>query len=73
MSQVKCKSRRNYRTMSTYAWAELDAMISSAIMEMLAPSHYAAPSRLLQELARAWKLERRDDPLTLVRELTSVI
>jgi transglutaminase-like putative cysteine protease len=71
MSQVEVQKPPELPArMSTYAWAELDAMISSGdYWEMLEPSHYAAPSRLLRELARSWKLERRDDPLTLVREL----
>lgn len=60
--------------MSTYAWTELDAMISSGdYAEMLAASPYAAPSRLLHELELSWELGRREDPLTLLRELNGRI
>ncbi len=53
------------------AWQELDAMTRSAdYWDMLMPSHFARPTPLLKVLIQDLQLKRRDDPLTLLRELT---
>lgn len=55
------------------AWNELDAMVEREdCWHTLRPSHFARPSQKLQELAQHLNvIERRDDPLGLLRELTS--
>ncbi len=56
------------------AWEELDAIVAEGdFWEMLAPSHFAQPSELLQELSTALGVERRDDPLNLLLELNAGI
>ena len=52
------------------AWQALDAMIEAGdYWEMLLPSHFVAETPALLDLARRMEMVRRDDPLTLVREL----
>jgi transglutaminase-like putative cysteine protease len=54
------------------AWGELDALVAEGdYWEMLAPSHFAQPSDLLQELSSALGVERRGDPLSLLLELNA--
>lgn len=56
------------------AWDELDATVARGdYWEMLAPSHFAQPSDLLQDLSRALNVKRRSDPLTLLLELNAAI
>ncbi|MCU0492974.1 MAG: transglutaminase family protein [Chloroflexaceae bacterium] len=56
------------------AWADLDAITTDEDhWEMLEPSHYAKPTLLLQKLAHELRVERRTDPLTLLRELNTAI
>lgn len=56
------------------AWRELDEIAShSDCFEMLMPSHFACPSDLLDELASELRIERRDDPLGLLREINSAL
>jgi transglutaminase-like putative cysteine protease len=56
------------------AWDELDALTRSGdYWEMLMPSQFAQPGSLLRELAQELRVERRDDPLLLVRELNAGI
>ncbi len=53
------------------AWARLDGLVAdSDVAEMLVPSQFAHPTPLLRELTRELSLERRDDPLTVLREIT---
>lgn len=60
--------------LSDSAWGELDALVAfSDQYEMLAPSHFAQPSLLLQELSRDLRVERRTDPLSLLRELNTAL
>ena len=47
--------------------------ISQNEYDMLVPSHFTHPSPLLSELAEQLRVERRDDPLSLLRELTASI
>ncbi|MGH9539601.1 MAG: transglutaminase family protein [Terriglobales bacterium] len=52
------------------AWAEADAMVQMGdYWEMLLPSEFAEPTAQLLELATQLGVCRRDDPLTLLREL----
>jgi transglutaminase-like putative cysteine protease len=52
------------------AWAEADAMVKMGdFWEMLLPSEFAEPTPLLLELANQLEVCRRDDPLSLMREL----
>jgi len=52
------------------AWEELDQTVCAGdYSEMLLPSTFAVPSPALLALADELELKRRDDPLSLVREL----
>src|SRR5258708_37172110 len=56
------------------AWEDLDALVAQGdYWEMLAASHFAQPSELLQQLSQALGVERRSDPLTLLLELNAGI
>jgi transglutaminase-like putative cysteine protease len=56
------------------AWRELDALVSDGdYWDMLMPSHFARPTDLLRDFARELNCERRDDPLTVLRELNTAI
>lgn len=59
-------------TLGPQAWDELDQLLEEGDeVEMLIPSQYARPTLLLRELAQELNIHRRDDPLTLLRELNS--
>lgn len=56
------------------AWDALDAQVSDGdYWEMLMPSQFARPTEALRALARALNLERRSDPLSVLRELNAQI
>jgi transglutaminase-like putative cysteine protease len=56
------------------AWDELDTLTSSGeYWDTLMPSHFAEPTERLYELARELDVQRRDDPLTVLRDLNSAI
>ena len=56
------------------SWSEVDALLSHGdYLEMTLPSAFARPTDLLEEVRRELGLERRDDPLTLLRELNEAI
>jgi transglutaminase-like putative cysteine protease len=56
------------------AWDELDAAIQLGdFWDMLMPSHFARATPLLDELARELDVQRRADPLSLLRELNARI
>ena len=56
--------------LSPDAWKELDELVQSGdYWEMLLPSTFAVESPALIDLASTLDVRRRDDPLTLVREL----
>ena len=62
------------RALSTQAWDELDALTATdEYWDMLTPSHFARPGPLLHDLARQLDLQRRDDPLTVLRNLNTAI
>ena len=52
------------------AWAEADAQVKMGdYWEMMLPSEFAQPTPGLLELAKQLEVRRRDDPLSLLREL----
>lgn len=54
------------------AWAELDRLVAEEDhWDMLVPSHFATPTPRLRALAAELGAVRRDDPLTLLRELSA--
>lgn len=56
------------------AWDELDELIEEGdFWEMLMPSHFAHSSELLKDFASELNLNRREDPLTLLRRLNTKI
>ena len=56
------------------AWEELDAEVHEGdFWEMLLPSEYAAPTPALETLAAHFDLRRRDDPLTVLRQLNEQV
>ena len=56
------------------AWDELDTLTDSGdYWDTLMPSHFANPSKMLYELALELDVRRRDDPLTVLRDLNSDI
>lgn len=53
-------------------WDELDRRVAETdYWEMMVPSHFAAPTPLLEKLAEELDLRRRGSPLELLRELNS--
>jgi len=56
------------------AWNALDSLTATDdYWDTLMPSHFANPSELLYKLATELDVQRRADPLTLLRELNSEI
>ena len=56
------------------AWDELDSLLAEGdYWDMLMPSHFARPTDHLRDLARELGVRRRDDPLTVLRELNAAI
>jgi transglutaminase-like putative cysteine protease len=61
-------------SLATDAWSELDALVADGdYWEMLMPSHFATPTEPLRKLAQELNVCRRDDPLSLLRELTAAL
>ena len=55
-------------------WDKLDALVEGGdYWDMLMPSHFARPTDALLDFARELDLRRRDDPLTVLRELNAAI
>lgn len=56
------------------AWDELDALVEDGdYWDMLMPSHFARPTEALLDFARELHLGRREDPLTVLREMNTAI
>ncbi len=56
------------------AWNVLDALTAQdEYWDALMPSQFATPSELLEELAGELDVRRRDDPLTVLRDLNSAL
>lgn len=69
---VEMQPRRDIDGGKQSTWAELDELVSHGdYWEMLLPSQYARPTELLEELRKEFRLERRDEPLALLKELNS--
>jgi transglutaminase-like putative cysteine protease len=59
-------------SLTSAAWEELDALVQDGdYWEMLLPSEFAKPTPSLLKLAGQLDVRRRDDPLTVLRELNS--
>ncbi|MCU1313015.1 MAG: Protein containing transglutaminase-like domain, putative cysteine protease [Acidobacteriaceae bacterium] len=57
--------------LSPWSWDELDRLVAQDdFWEMLLPSTFAEPTAALRELAAEWKIVRRDDPLSLLHEIS---
>lgn len=57
-----------------HAWGELDALTANdEYWDTLMPSHFAAPTGLLDDLSKELEVRRRDDPLTVLRDLNSAL
>lgn len=60
--------------LSAAAWDTLDELTRTGdFYDMLMPSFFAQPTRRLQDLAHELRIERRADPLSLLREINSAI
>ena len=69
-SQVEVRPQAELPTsLPASAWDE----VSTSEYDMLVTSHFTHPSPLLSSLAEELRVERRDDPLSLLRELTARI
>ena len=56
------------------AWADLDELVHTGdFWEMLLPSEFATPTAALQALAATLDVRRRDDPLSVLRQLNHQI
>jgi transglutaminase-like putative cysteine protease len=56
------------------AWDELDVLVGRGdYWEFLVPSHFAKPTSHLQALAKDLGASRRDDPMSVLRELNAAI
>ena len=61
-------------SLTSAAWEELDALVQNGdYWEMLLPSEFAKPTPSLVKLAGQLDVRRRDDPLTVLRELNSAL
>jgi len=61
-------------TVDMDVWEEIDeAVARDDYWEMLMPSHFAKPSPLLAELAAKLHVVRREDPMTMLRQIKSGI
>jgi len=56
------------------SWSEIDALVRDGdYWEMLLPSEFAKPTPSLVKLAAQLGVRRRDDPLTVLREINSAL
>ncbi len=59
---------------SPYAWNELDALTAQDVYwDLLKPSHFIQPSKLLDELIQELEIQRQDDPLTMLRAINTAV
>jgi transglutaminase-like putative cysteine protease len=60
--------------LDTHAWEEIDQLTADdEYWDFLKPSRFAAPSDLLYAFMREHNIQRRDDPLTVLRDLNTTI
>ena len=61
-------------SLTSQAWEEIDTLVQDGdYWEMLLPSEFAKPTPSLVKLAGQLDVRRRDDPLTVLRELNSAL
>lgn len=61
-------------SLAPIAWNEIDEMIADdEYWDSLQPSHFTQPSDLLSELIAELQIQRRDDPLTVVRDIMTAV
>ncbi len=61
-------------TLDAHTWEEIDQLTADdEYWDFLMPSHFAAPSDLLSVFMREHNIQRRDDPLTVLRDITGTI
>jgi transglutaminase-like putative cysteine protease len=66
--------RLDVEKLTQSTWEELDELVAQGdYWEMLLPSHYATPTEMLYRLRHELHLERRGDPLSLLKELNTAI
>jgi transglutaminase-like putative cysteine protease len=71
---VEMLPRLDVGTMRKSSWEELDELVAQGdYLEMLLPSQFARPSELLHRLRHEFGLERRDEPLTVLKAMNSAI
>lgn len=57
--------------LSPAVWQELDTLLAHGdFWEMLLPSTFAEPTEALRALAKEWQIVRRDDPLSVLHEIS---
>jgi transglutaminase-like putative cysteine protease len=62
------------QTLPSQAWHDLESLCASdEYWDYLVPSRYAHSSDLLDVFKKEWNIERRDDPLTLLHEISTLI
>lgn len=60
--------------LAAQAWDALDGLTAGdGYWDTLMPSHFATPTALLEDLARELDVRRKDDPLTVLREVNNAL
>jgi len=71
---VEMLPRLDVETMPQSSWEELDELVAHGdYLEMLLASQFARPSELLHRLRHEFGLERRGEPLAVLKEMTTAI
>jgi transglutaminase-like putative cysteine protease len=71
---IEMHPRLDIESLKQSTWEELDELVAQGdYWEMLLPSQYARPSEMLYRLRHELNLERRGDPLSLLKELNTAI
>jgi len=71
---VEMLPRLDVEAMPQSSWDELDELVAQGdYLEMLMPSQFARPSELLQRLRHELGLERRGEPLAVLKGLNAAI
>jgi transglutaminase-like putative cysteine protease len=71
---VEMLPRLDVEAMPPSSWDELDELVSHGdYLEMLLPSQFARPSELLLRLRHEFGLDRRREPLALLKELNNAM
>ena len=66
--------RLDVEALQQSSWQELDELVSQGdYWEMLLPSQYARPTEMLLRLRHELHLDRRDQPLALLKEINTAI